>query len=144
MDIRPITDGYAVSPQIDPGDLPEIAARGFVTVICNRPDAEVGPDQASDAIRKAAEAAGMSFVFNPVVNGAMGPDEVDAQARTIEGANGPVLAYCRSGTRSCFAWAFGAVETMPVEDIVAAGGQAGYDLGPAVPQLRAMAENGRG
>ncbi len=138
MDIRHITDGYAVSPQIDAADVPDIAAQGFAAIICNRPDTEVGPDQSSETIRAAAEAAGIRFVFNPVVNGAMGPSEVEDQAQALATTEGPVLAYCRSGTRSCFAWAFGAAGAMPVPEIVAACGKAGYDLGPATPQLEAI------
>ncbi len=43
MDIRPLTPDYAVSPQIDPGDLPAIKAAGYVMVIDNRPDGEIPP-----------------------------------------------------------------------------------------------------
>lgn len=140
MDIRPITDTYAVAPQIDPADCPAIAERGFTTLVCNRPDSEIGPEQSSEAMRAAAEAAGLDFVMNPIVGGSMGPDQVDEQARALAASKGPVLAYCRSGTRSCFVWAFGAAETVAVDDIVARAGEAGYDLAPARTQLDAIAD----
>jgi len=139
MDIRRLTDRYAVAPQLDPQDMAALAEQGFTTVICNRPDDEVGPDHASDAMAEAARAAGLDFVLNPVSNGGMGPAQITAQAEALAKADGPTLAYCRSGTRSTFVWAFGVAPVMPVEDIVARAGEAGYDLSPVVPQLRALA-----
>jgi uncharacterized protein (TIGR01244 family) len=38
MEIRAITPDYAVSPQIEPDDVPAIALEGYRVVICNRPD----------------------------------------------------------------------------------------------------------
>ena len=74
----------------------------------------------------------------------MGPQQVDAQARAIDAADGPVLAYCRSGTRCCFVWAFGAAGRMDVDSIVAQAADAGYDLSPARQQLTAIAASGNG
>ncbi len=76
MDIRPLTDSYAVSPQITPEDVAGIAAAGFTTVICNRPDGEIPPDLRAAEIRTAVEAAGLSFVLNPVIGGAITMDNV--------------------------------------------------------------------
>jgi uncharacterized protein (TIGR01244 family) len=55
-------DDYAVSPQITPEDARAIGEAGFTTVICNRPDSEIGPDQQAEAVRRAVEAAGLRFV----------------------------------------------------------------------------------
>ncbi|MBJ3762838.1 TIGR01244 family phosphatase [Maribius pontilimi] len=140
MNIRQITPSYAVSPQIDVSDVPGIAASGFSAIICNRPDDEVAPDQASAAIRAAAEAAGLAFHDNPVSNGGLGAPQIAAQAQVLAEADGPVLAYCRSGTRSCFVWAFGAAETTEVQKIVEAAARAGYDLSPVAGQLAAIGQ----
>jgi uncharacterized protein (TIGR01244 family) len=99
MDIRPVADGFAVSGQIQPDDIREIAAAGYKTVISNRPDSEDGAVP-HEEIRKAAEAAGLEFHYIPVVSGAVTADDVTEMASALENAKQPVFAYCRSGTRS--------------------------------------------
>jgi uncharacterized protein (TIGR01244 family) len=52
-------------------------------------------------------------------------------ARALEGAAGPVLAYCRSGTRSTLLWALAEASTgADPDDLAAAAAQAGYDVSP--------------
>ena len=143
MDIRPLTPRYAVSPQIDPEDLSDIAAAGFTTVICNRPDEEVPPSHQSAAIAAAAEAAGLTFHALPITHQTMTPDSVARQRDLIAGADGPVLAYCASGTRSSVMWALGAAGEMPVDEILTATTRAGYALENLRPTLEAAAQAGR-
>lgn len=133
MDIRPLAPGYAVSPQIEPDDLPAIAAAGFRTVVCNRPDHEVPHELGADALRAATEAAGLRFVLNPVTRDTMTQERVDAQRAALE--DGPVLAYCQSGTRCSMLWALAEAGRMPAADILAAARGAGYDLSPLLPRL---------
>ena len=98
-EIRSLTDDYAVAPQIDAADMARIAARGFKSVICNRPDHE-DPDQPTVAeIGRAAAAAGLNFRHVPVPGSGMTPDHVIAQGSALAELPGPVLAYCRSGAR---------------------------------------------
>jgi len=138
MDIRPLTERYAVSPQIAPEDMPALRAAGYAAVICNRPDEEVPPELGSAAMREAAEAAGLAFATIPVMHGALGPDTVAAQRRAIAEADGPVLAYCASGTRSTIVWMLGAApETVPDALLQAAQAQ-GYALQMLRPQLEAL------
>lgn len=129
-----VTPRYAVAPQIDPADAAEIRAAGFTDVICNRPDEEVSPDLAADALGAALTAAGVRFHVNPVRSGALTQAEVARQAEILAEAQGPVLAYCRSGTRSTTVWALGE-EAMSPDEIVSAAGHAGYDLSGLRPQL---------
>jgi uncharacterized protein (TIGR01244 family) len=98
MDIRPIADGFAVTGQITARDVKTIAEAGYKTIISNRPDSEDGAVPHGD-IEKAAEAAGLKFVYLPVVSGAMTTDNVRDMAAALDEAETPVLAYCRSGTR---------------------------------------------
>ena len=135
MDIRPLCDEYAVSPQISAEDAPAIAAAGFDTVVCNRPDAEVPPDLHAEALRPAVEAAGLRLIVNPVVGGALSMENVEAQRAAIEGG-GKVLAYCASGNRSSIVWALALAGTRPTEELVAAGAQYGYQT----PQFRDLIE----
>ena len=139
MDIRPITDSYAVSPQIALEDIAAIAEAGFTTVICNRPDAEIPTQIQADAMRQAAEAAGLRFIENPITPGGLSEDVVAAHGTAIDQANGPVLAYCASGTRSTFAWALTQAGALPTDQIIAAGAAQGYDLGMLRGTLDMMA-----
>ncbi|MEX0286255.1 MAG: TIGR01244 family sulfur transferase [Paracoccaceae bacterium] len=135
MDIRPITDTYAVSPQISAEDLPQIAAAGFTRVICNRPDAEVPPSHQADAIGAAAQAAGLEFEVLELTHQTMTPENVARQTSMAEGSEGPVLAYCASGTRCSVVWALGQAGQMSADDILAKTSAAGYDLSALRPRL---------
>lgn len=100
MDIRTLNDGLSVCPQIAASDMPAIAAAGFRTVICNRPDGEGEDQPAQKEIAAAAKAAGIAFRYIPVVSGAMTTEDVVAFGAALRAAPAPVLAYCRSGSRS--------------------------------------------
>lgn len=139
MDIRQISDGFAVAPQIEPTDMVAIAAAGFVMVINNRPDAEVPPSHQSTAMQAAAEAAGLTYVANPVQNGGLTMDMVTAQGDAAATATGPVLAWCRSGTRSSMVWALSQAGKIPTPDIVAQLASAGYQIPGLEQQIDALA-----
>ena len=128
-EFRKVTDDFSVAPQIAIGDLARAAEAGFALVINNRPDGEA-PDQPSDAeIKAAAHAAGMDHAFIPV-RGAPTPEQVAAERAVLEAARGPVLAFCRSGTRSIITWSLGeaAAGARSREELVKLGAAAGYDL----------------
>ncbi|MGR3759024.1 TIGR01244 family sulfur transferase [Roseobacteraceae bacterium NS-SX3] len=139
MDARELTPRYSVSPQISAEDLPAIAEAGFTTVICNRPDAEVPPSHQAAAIRAAAEAAGLRFEELPLTHQTMTPENVARQRALIEGSEGPVLAYCASGTRSSVVWALGQAGEMGTDDILGKAAAAGYQLDSLRPALDAAA-----
>ena len=138
--IRPLNDRFAVAPQIAPGDLPAIAAAGYVGIINNRPDGEEAGQPAGADIRAAAEAAGLAYAEVPVTQAGFSPPQLDAMAAAIVAADGPVLAYCRSGTRSCNLWALAAAREGREPDLlVGQAADAGYDLGGIRPMLNALA-----
>ena len=139
MDIRQITESFAVSPQITPADIPALAEAGVVRVICNRPDAEVAGDEVSAEIAAACADHGIEFRLLPVDHSGLSEALIAAQREAVETAGGPVLAYCRSGTRSCHVWALGRGGRMDADAIVAAGARGGYDLTPLRPAIEAMA-----
>lgn len=140
MDIRAITPDYAVSPQIELGDLPAIKAAGYVTVIDNRPDGEIPPHLHTDEMRRAAEALGLTFIANPVIGGALTMDNVTAQAAAIAASDGPVFAYCASGNRCSIVWALANAGKLPVDDLVGLPARFGYQLDHLRPQLEAMSK----
>jgi uncharacterized protein (TIGR01244 family) len=128
-DIRQVTEDFAVAPQISPEDMASAAKMGFVLVINNRPDGEV-PDQPDSAVMAAAaKAAGLAYVHIPVRGGPTA-EQVEAVAEAIGGAKGPVLAFCRSGTRSINTWSLGqaASGARPRDELIGLGADAGYDL----------------
>lgn len=141
MKIRPLTPRYSVSPQISVEHLPAIAAAGFTTVICNRPDIEVPEEQQANAIRAAAEAAGLRFEELPLTNDTMTPQNVARHHALIEASEGPVLAYCRSGTRCSVVWALTQAGLMEIDTILDATTAAGYQLSGMRPMLEQIAQN---
>ncbi|WP_421738934.1 TIGR01244 family sulfur transferase [Caulobacter sp.] len=133
-DFRRVTDTLSVSPQVTEADMARAAAEGFVLVINNRPDGEDPTQPSSATIEAAARAAGLDYVHVPV-RGGPGPDQVDAVRIAIEVAKGPVLAFCRSGTRSIVTWSIGQAISGAAdrETLVNQGAAAGYDLSGVLP-----------
>ena len=124
-----VTDQFSVSPQITLADMASAAEQGFVLVINNLPDGEDPSQPSSAQMQAAAEAAGLGYVHIPVVGGPT-PDQVEQVRQAIEQTDGPVLAFCRSGTRSIVTWSIGQAlsgERTPAE-LIGLGGAAGYDL----------------
>lgn len=100
LPIHPLTDAFAVAPQLGPQDMAAVAAAGYKSVIINRPDGEGGDEQpASAEVMAAAREAGLSIEYQPVVSGAMTPQDVARFKELLNELPAPVLAYCRSGTR---------------------------------------------
>ena len=130
---RRVTDQFTVSPQIAVSDVAAAAEQGFVLIINNRPDGEDPAQPAGAEIEAAARAAGLDYLAIPIRGG---PDaaQVDAQREAMDQASGPVLAYCRSGTRSIVTWALGqaAAGRTDRQTLVALGAEAGYDLSGVV------------
>jgi uncharacterized protein (TIGR01244 family) len=138
--LRQVTPDFSVAHQIDAADAAKIAELGFRTLINNRPDRE-DPGQPSAAeIRAAAEAAGLRFHNLPYA-GQTPPGVVAETALLLEQAAGPVLAYCRTGTRSIKAWALAAAlsGTKRPDEIIALAAKAGYDLEGARGALETLA-----
>jgi uncharacterized protein (TIGR01244 family) len=128
-DFRKVTDDFSVAPQIGAADVAAAADQGFRLLINNRPEGE-SPDQTPGAaIEAAARAAGLDYLHIPV-RGGPSPDQVDAQLAAVAGAKGPVLAYCRSGTRSIITWSLGQAQSgqRSRDELIRLGAGAGYDL----------------
>jgi uncharacterized protein (TIGR01244 family) len=141
--IRTIDETISVAPQLLPKDMAMLAGQGFGYVINNRPDDEEGGQPSDAEMRAAAEAAGMGYAAIPVVMGGMTRAQVDEMAAALRSTDKPVLAYCRSGTRSCNLWALAeASRGADPDQLVAKGAAAGYDLSgirPVLEQLAAQA-----
>ena len=94
----------AAAPQLTPEDMPAVAAAGYRVVINNRPDGEVPGQPGSEELRAAAEAAGLDYYYYPVNAFNYPGDDLSLLARLFDDVSRPVLAFCRSGTRSANLW----------------------------------------
>lgn len=134
-----LTDQVAVAPQIAAADCAAAAAAGFATIVNNRPDGEA-PGQPDGAdIAAAAAAAGLAYHAIPIGHGGMSMADVEAMASVLAGSPGPVLAYCRSGTRSTHLWALASASRgADPQDLCDAAAAGGYDITMLVPTLASL------
>lgn len=128
MELKRINDHVSVAPQISPEDIPAIKAAGFKAIVNNRPDGEAPGQPSSADMRAAAEKAGLSYHFIPLGRDGVSEDMIEEERAALEGSAGPVLCYCRSGTRSTTLWALSQAGKLPAEEIVQSAAHAGYDI----------------
>lgn len=143
--IKKLDEKLSVAPQIAEEDFAALAKEGFRTVINNRPENE-GPDQIPDPqARQLADAAGLAYLQIPVTSQSLGPEAIARFGQALNEEQGPILAHCRSGTRSTLLWALSQAEagTFSVEEIMERAAKAGYDLSAMRPMIEAHA-SGRG
>jgi len=101
LQVVALTPDFAVSAQLSADDFAWVSAQGFKTVLNNRPDGEGGGAQPlSSGLEKAAKAAGLQYVYLPVVSGAMTPAQIQTMRDVLATSAKPMLAFCRSGARS--------------------------------------------
>jgi uncharacterized protein (TIGR01244 family) len=128
---RQLTDRVMASPQITLDQVAEAAAAGVGLVINNRPEGESDDQVPGPEIEAAARAAGLDYVAIPVTHAGFSESQVKAMAAALASTDKPVLAYCRSGTRSTLLWALAeASRGQSPHALTAAAAQAGYDLTP--------------
>lgn len=138
MNARKLSDSISVSPQVEAGDMDAIAAAGFRSIICNRPDGEAAGQPVFAEIEQAAKAAGLEIVWQPIVSGALTPDDGAKFGELLAELPKPVFAYCRTGTRCTALWALSQAANMPSDEIVQTAAEAGYDMRGLAPQLDAI------
>jgi len=101
IQVQQLSPDVCVAPQLGPEMMAAVAQAGFKSVINNRPDFEGGPNQPTNAsIEAAAKEAGLAYAFLPVASGYQSPEEIARFAELLAELPHPVLAFCRSGTRS--------------------------------------------
>jgi uncharacterized protein (TIGR01244 family) len=141
---RKITDTVHVAPQIFVADVAEAARMGVKLIINNRPEEESDDQTPGAEIEAAARAAGLDYVAIPVTHAGFSEPQVKAMADALESADGSVLAYCRSGTRSTLLWALAeASQGGDPDALTNMAAKAGYDVSPIRPlmdMLKARAE----
>ena len=139
-DFRTLTADYSVAPQISVEDVAAAKSAGFAMIVNNRPDGEEPSAPQGDEIAHAAAAEGLAYAAIPIGHSGFSHAQIDALDKLLAAATGPILAYCRSGTRSTHLWALTRARAGDdVEGIVEAAANAGYDLGGLRPMLDALA-----
>lgn len=138
MVFKQLTPSLSVSPQLDAADVEAAARQGFRAIIDNRPDDEE-PGQITAAQMEALAAEhGMGFAHVPVIPGKAGDGDVAAMVAALNRLEGPVLAYCRTGTRSTTLWALSQVGSQSAGKILESASAAGYDLSDLRPRLEVV------
>ena len=118
-----------VAPQLVEEDFAEIARLGFRSVVCNRPDGEADDQLPSGLAQAAARRHGLDFRYQPVVGYDVTEDDAVAMfARNASELEGPVLFYCRSGTRCTLLWAQNAAARIGLDRTVEIASLAGFNL----------------
>lgn len=142
MSFSHVQPGFAVSVQLLESDVARAAEAGFRTLINNRPDHEA-PDQPTSAqIESLCRAKGLAYVYAPT-KAPTAPKDVASMAEALAEAAGPVLAYCRSGTRSITLWAMVQAQNgTDIGQIIDAARNAGYDLSAQAGALAAAQTDG--
>ncbi|SFR31472.1 sulfide:quinone oxidoreductase [Yoonia tamlensis] len=135
MELNTLTAGLSASPQVMPDDLQAIKDAGFRAIICNRPDGEGGDQPTFQEVAKAAKKLGIEAVYQPIVAGKVSDADATAFGASLQDLPGPVLAYCRTGTRSATLWSLSQAGNLSVADILAATKNAGYDMGGVVRRI---------
>jgi uncharacterized protein (TIGR01244 family) len=126
MELAP---GVTAAGALSRDDIEALAASGVKTIINNRPDGEdPGQLPAGEAAKLCAE-RGIAYIHIPFVNATLTAAQVAAFAQALKNATGPVVAHCRSGTRSTMIWALTRLKegADPVA-LVALGARNGVDI----------------
>jgi uncharacterized protein (TIGR01244 family) len=133
---RKLTDDVMVAPQISLEAIAEAKAQGVTLIINNRPEDESTDQTPGPDIEAAARAAGLDYTAIPVTHAGFAEWQVSAMADALEKADGKVLAYCRSGTRSTLLWALALASKGEHPAVLTErAADAGYDLTPITAMM---------
>ena len=138
---RKLSDRVYASPQIGVGEVADARALGVALIVNNRPEGESDDQTPGDEIAAAARAAGLDYIAIPVTHAGFSEPQVVAMREALgRMGDAPVLAYCRSGTRSTLLWALAEASAgADPEALTVAAAGAGYDLAPVAPLLDMLA-----
>lgn len=134
-EFRTLTPQLTVAGQITEDDLRWAAEEGYRTVINNRPDGEDPQQPSNEQLEKLAHELGLEWHYQPVQSGVVTDQNAWQFGRTLSEAEGPVLAFCRTGTRCTMLWALSRSDQFTPEEIVGTAYNAGYDLSGLRPRL---------
>lgn len=135
MDIKIINDRFSACAQIAASDIPDLVEAGYVAIINNRPDGEAPEQPLNSEIESAAKQAGLPYYFLPVGRDGLSPELLAQTEKILADADGPVFAFCRTGTRSTTAWALSQSGKCSCDEIIESAARGGYDVSHLRPHL---------
>lgn len=139
---RRVSDTAFVSPQIELKDLAAAKEAGIAVIVNNRPEGEDPSAPNGQDVEAAAKALGLDYMAIPIGHSGFSDAQIDQMISAFTDTSGPVLAYCRSGTRSIFLWALAQAKLGKEPDTIAQmATAAGYDVAPIRPMLDLLAAN---
>ena len=143
MELKQVTPLLSVAAAIRAEDISDLVAAGYQAVINNRFDGEEDNQVSSAVLQETTTAAGLEYTSLPVVPGKISDADIEAFTSLLKSLPGPVLAFCRTGTRAINLWALSEARHLDVDVILAAASKHGYDLENLRPRLleRAAAES---
>lgn len=134
-ELFPLTPEVSVAGRLDRADIDALAQAGVRTIINNRPDGEDPGQLPAAEARRVAEAHGIVYHHIPITAVTLSRADVDAFAAVLRQAPSPIVAHCRSGTRSALLWALSRMrEGADALSLITQAAQHGIDIAglPAV------------
>ena len=101
----PLTPELSAAGKLDRDDIEALARAGVRTIVNNRPDGEDPGQLPAAEARRIADVLGIAYHHIPITAASVSRADVDAFAGVLAAAEQPVVAHCRSGTRSTLLWA---------------------------------------
>ena len=138
MIFKTLTPTLSIASQSTEADVAQAARDGFRAIVNNRPDGEDATQLQSIKIAHLAAQHSMEYAFVPAVSGKIGADEIAGMAQALARLKAPVLAFCRTCTRSTTLWALSQARALPAAEIIATAAAAGFDLTALRSQLEAL------
>jgi len=132
-----LAPGVSAAGALDRGDIEALAAAGVRTIVNNRPDGEDRGQLPAAEARRIAEGVGIAYHHIPVTAASLSRADVDRFAAVLASAPTPIVAHCRSGTRSALLWALARLrDGADPSTLVAEAARHGIDIA-ALPAVAA-------
>ena len=128
MNLKPLTADLSVTPQIEPSEIAELAARGFKSIIGNRPEGETPEQPAWSSLATQAEQHGLAALQVPVTVDQIGAADVERFAQALRDLPKPIAAFCRTGTRAAMLWALANPQGQTADERIRIAADQGFDL----------------
>lgn len=135
MNIKELSKEVGVSEQITLEDIQTIRDAGYQSIVCHRPNEEAGDQAHFQEIAAHAKKLGLVTSYQPVVSGKITDEDVVAFKGILAKFPTPILAYCRTGTRSTILWSLAKSDEVSISEILAVTQAAGYDMTSVVQRI---------
>jgi len=135
LDLKKLSESFWVSPQIEVADVEKLAQLGVKTIINNRPEAESDDQPHGWDIGEAAKKNGIEYFYLPITGSLLPRGQIERFQNIIVTAPGPILGFCKSGTRSVRIWAMCMAKAKPAWELVKTASNIGYDISALEPKL---------